>query len=146
MGDMSCRGIVMKIAGDHPHWDFSTILWCFEMRCQVLLGSLVLPKGAMLFCFCDSVPHTLSHSLYLSHPPIQHKHRHTHTHWFILPLFTLLCSCFLPLSGWQSTPNKMEFGTFAKTAELPSNASVLSADWVWSFNNGPHTNLWALNM
>lgn len=58
----------------------------------------------------------------------------SHTHWFILLLFTLSCPCFLPLFSWQSNPNKMEFGTFAKTVELPSNAplwtnaSMLTAD------------------
>ncbi len=105
MGHVSCKGICSENTvwsqqtHTHTHcghWYFSIMLWCFEMRCQAWLGSLVLPMRAMLFCYCVSVSRSLSHP-----------------HWFILLLFTLSCSCFLPLFGWQCTPNKMEFGTFS---------------------------------
>lgn len=82
----------------HEYWCFSIMLCCFYMSCQAWQGSLVQPMRVMMFCFL-CLP--LSHS-------------HTHTHWFILLLYTLTCSCFLPLFSWQCTPNKMEFGTFAK--------------------------------
>lgn len=99
------RAFVVKTLSGHSrhtrthcgHWYFSIMLWCFEMRCQAWLGSLLLPMRAMLFCFCVSLSLSLSH-----------------TQWFTPLLFTLSCSYFLPLFDWQRTPNKMEFGTFAK--------------------------------
>lgn len=51
---------------------------------------------------------------------------HTHTHWFIILLYTLTCSCFLPLFSWQCTPHKWNLAHLQK---LLTNPSMLPEYW-----------------
>lgn len=121
----------------HPHWWASIMVWC-SLPWGIWLG-----RVPALVCFCHSAP-----VLCLSLSLLSLSLLHTHTHWFIL-LFTLSHFRFLPLSGWQHTPNKMEFGAFEKPAAQPPNTSVLSGDWALVIEWAPSQQtgkLWKITM
>lgn len=106
----------------HQCREASIMVWC-SLPWGVWLGC-----EPALVCFCHSAPVLcLSLSLF-SLSSCSLSLSLADTHWFIL-LFTLSRFCFLPLSGWQHTPNKMEFGAFEKPAAQPENTSVLSGGW-----------------
>lgn len=126
-------GILIKTAADtYALVSFHHGLMFFAMRCL----AWTCTSAGLFLSFC---PRALSLSLSLSLSSLTLSLADTHL--FIL-LFTLSRFCFLPLSGWQHTPNKMEFGAFEKPAAQPPNTSVLSGDWALVIEWAPISPNW----
>ena len=128
MGHVSCKGICSEntVWSQHTHTHTHTYtLWTLVFFHHALMlwdevsglagspGPANESNAVLFLCFC--LPRSLSLSF-----------SHTHTLIDLLSSYSLSCSRFLPLLGWQFTPNKMEFGTFAETAELPLNCNAAS--------------------